>query len=77
MDKLVAQAKRNKDKELKGTDRMGVRCKTLLRSAIVTCPGLHWLLGIGNQLRRYIFDRIDFDIEPLGADELLLRVSGP
>ena len=62
MDKLVAQGKRNNNEELTGTDRMGVRCKTLLRSVIVIYSSLHGLLGVGNHLLRYMFDRIDLDI---------------
>ena len=77
MDSLVAKAKRNNNEELTGTDRMGVRCKTLLRSVIVIYPGLHGLLCVGNQLLMYMFDRIDLDIKPLEDDELLLRVLGP
>ena len=77
MDSLVAQAKQNNDEELTGTDRMCVKRETLFWSVIVLYPGLHGLLGVVNQLLRYMFDRNDLDIKPFEANELLLCISGP
>jgi hypothetical protein len=78
MKELVQQALRNEEEELGGADRMGVKLATQLDdSVLVVFPGLHALLGIGNQLINFLCDRVDKDIEPIEADELLLRESVP
>ena len=76
MTELIDQAVKNTLQQLKGSDRMGVKEKTnLTDGTIVIYPGLHGLLGIGNQLVNYFFDMLDKEIEPVPPDELLLRES--
>ena len=78
MKGLREQAFMNEEEELGGADRMGVKLPTQLDdSVLVVFPGLHALLGIGNQLINYLCDQVDRDIEPIEADELLLRESVP
>ena len=76
--KLIAQALKNEVEDLAGTDRMGVGSMPVLKEGTtVIFPGLHGLLGIGNQLLNYTFDVIDQYIEPIAPDELLLQSSVP
>ena len=76
MAALKDQHELNLNNQLTGAERMGVKSATELDDGtIVIFPGLHGLLGIGNQLVKYLFDRTDVHIEPIQQDELLLQES--
>ena len=77
--KLMQQHQKNVSEELTGTARMGVRrLPHLKEGTIVILPGLHGLLGIGNQIVNYnTYDRIDQRIERITPEELLLCKTKP
>ena len=73
IQKLKEQHDKNLRDGLKGIDRMGVgRAPFLKEGTLVIFPGLHGLIGIGNQIVDYLYDQIDKEIEPITPEELVL-----
>jgi len=78
MAALKAQHELNLNKQLTEANRMGVKSATELKDGtIVIFPELHGLLGIGNQLVKYFFNRMDLHIWSIQKDEQLLWESIP
>ena len=76
---MTSKAKEIIDKRLTGADCCGVReppyCNTPVSNVI--WPVLHCIIGIGNQILKYLIDYIETNIEKILPIDVQLRESIP